>query len=114
MSAKNNNQKNTASKWTAKRVVAWIAIVLLVGMYVVTLIAALLSSPGAGDLFRFCLGMTIAVPIFAWILIYAIGYFTKKHTIASVDLLHSNEEARREMEEGVRSTHTPSSHDSNS
>ena len=73
-----NSDKPQGSKsypWTARRIVALAAIILLVGMYVATLVAALLSSPGAGDLFRFCLGMTIAVPIFAWIILWAIGKF---------------------------------------
>lgn len=87
---------------TARRIVAWIAILLLAGMYIVTFIAALLSSPSASGLFRFCLGMTIAVPIAAWLLIYAIGWFSHRHTIASVDLLQSNPEARREMEEALQ------------
>lgn len=70
-------------------------------MYVAAFIAALLSSPGSGRLFRFCIGMTIAVPIAAWLLIYAIGWFSNRHTIASVDLLNSNKEARKEMEQAL-------------
>lgn len=88
-------------RWTARRIIALIAIILLVGMYVVTLIAAMFSSPSTSRLFRFCLGMTIAVPIFAWIGIYAAGYITHRHTIASADILNSNRRERKKMEAAV-------------
>lgn len=61
-----------------KRIIAWIAIILLVGLYVVSFIAAMLATPGHGQFFRFTLGMTIAVPILAWIILYAIDHIHKK------------------------------------
>ena len=87
---------------TGKRIAAICAIVLLVGMYVVTLIAAILDAPGSGRLFRLCLGLTAIVPIFTWICIWAVGRLTGRHTIASVDVLQSDPEERRRMEEAVR------------
>lgn len=61
-----------------KRIIAWIAIILLVALYVVSFIAALLSTPGHGEFFRFTLGMTVAVPIMAWIILYAIDHIRKR------------------------------------
>lgn len=61
-----------------KQIIAWIAILLLVLLYVLSFIAALLSTPGHGEFFRFTLGMTIAVPILAWIILYAIDHIHKK------------------------------------
>lgn len=61
-----------------KRIIAWIAIILLVALYVVSLIAAILSTPGHGEFFRFTLGMTVAVPIMAWIILYAIDHIRKR------------------------------------
>jgi hypothetical protein len=87
--------------WTAKRVIALAAILLLVGLYALLLVSALLSGPGTGKLFRFCLGMTIAVPIFAWIAIYAAGFLTHRHTIASPDILNSNPRSRKKMEDAL-------------
>lgn len=87
--------------WTAKRVIALAAILLLVGLYVLLLVSALLSGPGTGKLFRFCLGMTIAVPIFAWIAIYAAGFLTHRHTIASPDILNSNPRSRKKIEDAL-------------
>ena len=69
--------------WTVKRIAAVAGIVLLVAMYVVTLISALIGTPGAGKLFRFSLGMTIAVPIFLWIFIWCVGKLTDQGSMAS-------------------------------
>ena len=57
------------SKWTLKRIIAILAIALLVGLYVLTLIAALFSAPGKGGLFRLSLIMTIVVPVLAYLII---------------------------------------------
>lgn len=87
--------------WTAKRIIALTAVVLLAALYVLLFLSALLSRPGTGRLFRFCLGMTIAVPIFAWIAIYAVGFLTHRHTIASPDILNSNPAQRKKMEDAM-------------
>ncbi|MBQ9612340.1 MAG: hypothetical protein IJV14_07090 [Lachnospiraceae bacterium] len=71
----NNGSNKEKSPWTIRRILAIAAIIFLAGMYVLTLIAALISSPGAGQLFRACLGLTIAVPILLWIILWALGRF---------------------------------------
>ena len=75
-----SDKTETAGKspWTAKRVAAIIGIVLLVGLYLLTLISALIGSEDSGRIFRFSLGMTIAVPIFLWIFAWCIGKFRDK------------------------------------
>lgn len=102
----NDKTKQGASSekapWTAKRIAAVIGIVLLAAMYVVTFISALIGTPTAGQLFRFSLGMTIAVPIFLWIFIWCIGKFTNKRNMASLDILSSNPEEREKMERAVQ------------
>ena len=87
--------------WTAKRVAAIIGIVLLVALYVLTFVSSLIGTEGAGRLFRFSLGMTIAVPIFLWIFIWCIGRFQNKRNMASLDILSSNSEERKKMEKAV-------------
>lgn len=80
VSAPDSAQKKRAPEkypWTFRRVAAWAAIVLLLFLYVLTFISALLSRPGAGRLFQFCVGMTIVVPVFAWFLIWASGKLRK-------------------------------------
>ncbi len=57
------------SKWTPKRIVAVIAIVLLVGLYVLTLIAALLSTPESSTLFRVSLVLTVVIPVLSYLII---------------------------------------------
>ena len=47
-----------------------ICVVLLVGMYVATLIVALLDFPGWDRLFQACLVATIGLPILLWIYIW--------------------------------------------
>ena len=97
-----DNKKEQKASWTAKRVAAIIGIVLLVALYVVTFVSAFLGSEGAGRLFRFSLGMTIAVPIFLWIFIWCIGRFQNKRNMASLDILSSNPEEREKMEKAVQ------------
>ena len=96
------NKMEQKAPWTAKRVAAIIGIVLLVALYVITFISAFLGSEGAGRLFRFSLGMTIAVPIFLWIFIWCIGRFQNKRNMASLDILSSNPEEREKMEKAAR------------
>ncbi|HIY60095.1 MAG TPA: PucC family protein [Candidatus Eisenbergiella pullistercoris] len=63
------NQKNE-KKITPKQIAAIVCIVLLVGMYVATLIVALLDFSGADRLFQACLVATIGLPILLWIYIW--------------------------------------------
>ena len=57
-------------KISPKQVAAMICVVLLVGMYVATLIVALLDFPGWDRLFQACLVATIDLPILLWIYIW--------------------------------------------
>lgn len=60
-----NSEKKDKKKepWTARRVVAVIGIVLLVGLYASTLIFALMDSPYAKGLLMGAVFCTIAVPV---------------------------------------------------
>ncbi len=55
-----------------KRILAWIGIVLLVGMYGAALVFALIDSPWARDWLKASLVMTLVVPVllYAYIFIY--------------------------------------------
>lgn len=75
--SENKNEQEKAPS-TVKRVAAVIGIVLLVGLYLLTFVSAFLGTESSGRLFRFSLGMTIAVPIFLWIFIWCVGKFTGK------------------------------------
>lgn len=82
----NNKEKTPAYK----RVLAWIGIILLVGMYVVLLVEALTGSPDTYNVFIGCVAATITVPIVLWLLIWSIGALTGRHTVASLDPMTSN------------------------
>lgn len=68
-----------------KRVMAVLGVVLLVGMYVLTLISGILATPQTGNLFRACIYCTITVPclLYGFELIYR--------------LVHKNREKPEEM-----------------
>jgi amino acid permease len=100
--SKSGNSEKKKYPWTAKRIAAWVCIIALVAMYVVTLAAAIMSKPGADTLFKASLAMTIFLPIACWVFIWLYGFFTDKKTIASLNILNSNPEARKKMEDEIK------------
>lgn len=60
-------------KMPFKRIVAWIAIVLLVGMYVITLVFSLIDSPLARQLFHASLYCTVFIPVISWVFIMVLN-----------------------------------------
>lgn len=88
----NPTEKNSnKEKRTPKQIAAMICIILLVAMYLCTFIVACLDFPGWNKLFAGCLLMTIALPILLWLYIWLYGMYTEKHTMASLDMMHSDE-----------------------
>lgn len=85
--------KNENSKMNPKRIVALLAVILLVALYIVTLFVAIFAPTEGGNLFAICLMATIAVPLLAWIYIWLYGQMTGKKTIADLNLLQSGEDA---------------------
>lgn len=71
-----------------KRVLALIGVVLLAGLYILTLVSAFLTTPATGGLFMASIFSTVAVPVllYAYMLVYRI---LKRH----------NEEMNRNLEE---------------
>ena len=53
---------------TLKRILALAAIIILIGLYITTLVLAILDMPGASSLFDACIYATIAVPILCYVL----------------------------------------------
>lgn len=79
-------------KRSVKQIIALIAVILLVAMYVVTLIAAFFSQAASGKLFLFCVVCTVAVPLLAWIFIWIYGQYSGKKTIADLNLMQDANE----------------------
>jgi protein-S-isoprenylcysteine O-methyltransferase Ste14 len=88
------NETNTTSekspRKTGKQIAAITCIVLLVVMYLITFLSACLNFPGWDRLFACCLLLTVALPILLWIFIWLYGKYTEKHTMASLDMMHSD------------------------
>ena len=78
-----NNAANNAVSTTksAKRIVAWICIILIILLYVLTLILAILGKGIHDPLFAGCLMLDIFPPIFAYIVIFLVGRRQGKHII---------------------------------
>lgn len=98
-----NGQKAEKEKRTPKQLAAIICIILLVAMYLFTFVSAFLSFPGWDRLFAGCLLMTVALPILLWIYIWLYGKYTQKHTMASLDIMHSDEASQISGQEGTDS-----------
>ena len=58
----------------------------MLGLYIVTLIVAIVDRGSSGKLFMACLIATVVVPLLLWIYIWMYGVMTNKHTIASFDI----------------------------
>ncbi|MDO4622703.1 MAG: hypothetical protein Q4B22_07100 [Eubacteriales bacterium] len=61
------NKNDNKDKWTAKRILALIGIILLLALYGSTMVFALMDSPNSKGLFMASIFATFAIPI----LIYA-------------------------------------------
>lgn len=66
---KKEDQQIKSSYPKGARVIAMAGAVLLVLMYIITLIAALTTSPASAGLFKACLGGSILLPIMLWLYI---------------------------------------------
>ena len=63
-------KKEFRSSYTkGQRIVAMIGVVLLLALYIVTLVAALTTSPATPELFKMCIGASILLPIMFWLYI---------------------------------------------
>lgn len=57
-----------------KRIIALAGVILLVGMYVLTLISGIMATPYTQSLFKGCIAATIIIPVFlyAYKLVYEV------------------------------------------
>ncbi len=79
-------------KKKAKQIAAWICIIALLTLYIATFVVSLLDFPGSDALFRACLAATVCLPILLWIYIWLYGKVKDRHTMASFDLLRTDQE----------------------
>lgn len=88
--------KKTDKKITSKQIVAWIGIIALVAMYVITLVVAIVNPGEGGKLFQACLVATVAIPFLIWIYVWMYGKLTGKKTFADTNYLQSDTEDKKE------------------
>lgn len=82
---KENRKKNV------KQIAAWVAIILLAGLYVVTLLVAIFDKTASATMFKICLACTFVIPVLAWGFIWIYGQMTGKKTIADLHLMQEEE-----------------------
>ena len=58
-----------------KRILAILAVVILVGLYIATLVIALVDFPGSDRILTGFVLLDIALPVFLWILLYVHKHF---------------------------------------
>lgn len=61
-----------------KRILALIAVILLVGLYIVTLIVALIGGEGTQQLFMACIVATVVIPCLMYIINWIYGLAGKQ------------------------------------
>lgn len=62
----------------AKQIFAILGVVILVGMYLITLILALIDNPLTYDLFRISVGLTILIPVLLWLYLTMFRYMEQR------------------------------------
>lgn len=66
------SDSNSKKKMSRKQVLAWTAIILLVGIYVVALVFSLIDSPFAQQMFHAALYCTFIIPIMCWVFLMTV------------------------------------------
>ena len=82
-----------------RRAAALIAIVLLVSLYLICLIAAISGSEKAQTIFRFTLGMTVALPVLLYGLVLLFKLVKNREERAAQIVQDSLEEAQEKDKE---------------
>lgn len=83
-----------------QRIMAWIGIVLLVILVIVTFLCAILDFEGSERMFAACLFANIGLPILIWIYIGLYGKVANKKTMADLfPEVDGLEEARKAQEQ---------------
>lgn len=69
----------------SQRVAAIIALALIAFMYLFTVVLLFIKAPWAKDFLKASVGLTIVLPILAWVYIWLVGKLIHRHTIADFD-----------------------------
>ncbi len=61
-----------------KQIFAVTGVVILVGMYLITLVLALIDNPHTFDLFKISIGLTILIPVLLWVYLAMYRYMQNR------------------------------------
>ncbi len=90
-------------KKTPKQIAALVCVVLIVLFAIITLVLAFCDFEGSKTLFAGFMGLTLALPIFAWLFIWMFGRLTGKDTFvnAKMEKTESDREDSEESDDNV-------------
>ena len=74
-----------------KRILALIGVILLVGLYITTLVLAIVDSSATMDLFRGSIFATVVIPTIIWAYTYIYQLFSKKKDHGDSDSTEKND-----------------------
>ena len=74
-----------------KRILALIGVILLVGLYITTLVLAIVDSSATMDLFRGSIFATVVIPTIIWAYTYIYQLFSKKKDHNDSDSTEKND-----------------------
>ena len=77
-----------------KRILSIAGVVILLGLYIITLISAIFSTPATGNLFMACIFATVVFPVFmyAWLLIAKV---LKQDTDSTLNAMDKKDSKRK-------------------
>lgn len=83
-----------------KQIIAIIAIVLLLGLYIATFITAIINKEATGKAFAICLVLSAVIPVIAYLLILVFGRAYGKRIISDPEpiIIPDNSEAQADEE----------------
>lgn len=79
----------------AKRILALIAVILIVGFILATFVMSFLDFPNKDTIFFTCMLCCIILPIIAWVLMWIFGAVTGRKNIASYRTAEMEETMRK-------------------
>lgn len=80
-----NQEQKQKRKINSKQVVAIAGVIGLAGMYIVTLVVAIVDHTAAGSMFQGCILATAAIPALIWFYMWMYGKMTGRKTMADFD-----------------------------
>lgn len=95
-------QEKKKYPWTFKRIAACVALALIALLLVLLLVSAAVATPQSNQFFRVCLGLIIAVPIAAFVIIWMHSRISGGRAVGDPELPSRNENGLKRQNEDNR------------